>query len=208
MDCAAVPWSQGRDNRDPVERTRRLSLPSVRSALVERGDPARWFAQLLPPRCGLIGARSYFGTRRGPTASLQRKQFGEVGVQRDSQRAGGQDIQAAGLAASLTEIESSVHSPRSPDRPVSTDRPRFYGENKDAAAQRANQPLVPPVAGTAGLVPPHSSESVTPRSLRGPARRRRNPGLRRRTAARLGAADARGGTRACPPTAPDVPGRA
>ena len=33
---------------------------------------------------------------------------------------GGQDIQAAGLAASLTEIESSAHSPRSP-------LCRFYG---------------------------------------------------------------------------------
>ena len=45
-------------------------------------------------------------------------------------------------------------------------------------------------------------------SLRGPARRRRSPGLRRPTAARPGAAGARGKTRERPPTAQNVPARA
>jgi len=92
-------------------------------------------------------------------------------------------------------------------RPVATreaDRPVSTGKTRTLAPRKADRSLCAAIGGTAGLVRTRS----TPRNLRGRASRRRTPGLLRRTPDRPGAAVARGETRARPPRAQDVPGRA
>jgi hypothetical protein len=108
----------------------------------------------------------------------------------------------AGFLDAVSNRERSGNRASIPDSPQEPSFPRGKQGRRTPKADRSPRAAV---AGTRWAGPYPFPKSVAPRSLRGRARRRRNPGLRRRTVARPGAVDARGKTPGASADSPRCP---